>query len=64
MNRKEKLIYSSPKLVQVGCVLLERSFLVGSVVDKMNQGGIQTVEQDVERKNFDSAGEEYNFKWE
>ena len=59
----QKTQYRSPVVLQETAILLEQAFLAGSVVDKMNEGGVVTKTQDVTNQDFDN-GSEYNFKWE
>ena len=60
---RDKLPYTVPAILQSVSFSLEGDLLEGSVVDKLNKGGVYTEHQEVEEKSFDNSAE-YNFKWE
>ena len=59
--RKSK--YISPAIVRSVAIETDTEILAGSVVDKLNEGGVDTTPQAVESTNFDN-GESFNHVWE
>ena len=60
MSKKQ---YISPSVVRSVRVETGAEILAGSVVDSLNQGGVDTVGQAVETKDFDD-GTSFNHQWE
>ena len=54
--------YTPPRVLQETEVQLERDFLGGSVVEKLNEDGVFTMSQEVEESDMET--ENFNFKWE